>query len=232
MIPPCLTLSNIRYVSRLRWNNPGKGVAPFPTPRCSSYWKGSLLVALDYGRQLYFFYIPFMVEELGTYRQGYLLLVPFASTSICPFLLGWHLRQLTRFINHSLHQGRILSIYQTIWCSLVSLPELFLFGAVLPLCRGYCQHILYLAGTVKKNMKELLTSRISLKFPLRLYICNRSPGKKSHRNEISNRATHVKSSLKINIFKRVWAELHILLIQILHLTEITMKCLLRSFSTS
>ena len=26
-----------------------------PTPRCRSYWKGSLLVALDYGRQLYFF---------------------------------------------------------------------------------------------------------------------------------------------------------------------------------
>ena len=50
-----LTLSNIRYVSRVKWNNPGKGVAPFHTPRCSSYRKGSLRVALDYGRQLYFF---------------------------------------------------------------------------------------------------------------------------------------------------------------------------------
>ena len=29
-----------------------KGVAPSPTPRCSSYWKGSLLVALDCSRQL------------------------------------------------------------------------------------------------------------------------------------------------------------------------------------
>ena len=27
------------------WSNPGKGVAPSPTPQCSSYWKGSLLVA-------------------------------------------------------------------------------------------------------------------------------------------------------------------------------------------
>ena len=52
-IPPCLTLRNIRYVSRVKRSNPGKGVAPCPTPRCSSYWKGSLLVALDYGRQLY-----------------------------------------------------------------------------------------------------------------------------------------------------------------------------------
>ena len=57
MIPPCLTLSNMRYVSSLKWSNPGKGVVPSPTPRCSSYWKGSLLVALDYGRQLYFSYI-------------------------------------------------------------------------------------------------------------------------------------------------------------------------------
>ena len=53
MIPPYLTLSHIRYVSRVKWSNPGKGVAPFLTSRCSSYWKGSLLVALDYGGHLY-----------------------------------------------------------------------------------------------------------------------------------------------------------------------------------
>ena len=49
-ILPCLTRSNIRYVSRVKWSNPRKGVAPSPTTRCR---KGSLLVALDYGRQLY-----------------------------------------------------------------------------------------------------------------------------------------------------------------------------------
>ena len=53
LIPLCLTLSNIRYVSRVKWWNPGKGVAPSATPRCSSYWKRSLLVALDDVRQLY-----------------------------------------------------------------------------------------------------------------------------------------------------------------------------------
>ena len=47
----------IRYVSRVKWSNPGKGVAPSPTPRRSRYWKRSLLVALDYGLQLYFIYI-------------------------------------------------------------------------------------------------------------------------------------------------------------------------------
>ena len=54
LMPPCLTLSIIRHGSRVKWSNPGKGVAPFPTPWCSSYRKGSLRVTLDYGRQLYF----------------------------------------------------------------------------------------------------------------------------------------------------------------------------------
>ena len=54
LILPCLTLSNIRYVSRVKWSNPEKWIVSSSTPRCRSYWKGSLLVALDYGRQLYF----------------------------------------------------------------------------------------------------------------------------------------------------------------------------------
>ena len=53
LIPPCLTLSKIRYVSRVKLSNSGKEIAPSPTPWCSSYWKGNLLVALDYGCQLY-----------------------------------------------------------------------------------------------------------------------------------------------------------------------------------
>ena len=55
LIPPCLTLSIIRYGSRVKWSNPGKWVAPSPTPWCNSYQKGSLLVTLDYSRQLYFY---------------------------------------------------------------------------------------------------------------------------------------------------------------------------------
>ncbi len=30
LIPPCLTLRIIRYGSRVKWSNPGKGVAPSP----------------------------------------------------------------------------------------------------------------------------------------------------------------------------------------------------------
>ena len=36
LIPPGLTLSIIRYGSRVKWSNPGKGVTPSLTPRCSS----------------------------------------------------------------------------------------------------------------------------------------------------------------------------------------------------
>ena len=38
-------LNTQQYKVHIKWSNPGKGVASSPTPRCSSYWKGSLLVA-------------------------------------------------------------------------------------------------------------------------------------------------------------------------------------------
>ena len=59
-MPPCLTLSIIRYGSRVKWSNPEKGVPPSPTPQCSSCRKGSFRVALDYDCQLYF-----TVETVG-----------------------------------------------------------------------------------------------------------------------------------------------------------------------
>ena len=65
LIPTCLTLSNIRYVSRVKWSNPGKEVAPSPTLWCSSYWKGSLLVALDYSRQLYLYIYIYIYEAVS-----------------------------------------------------------------------------------------------------------------------------------------------------------------------
>ena len=37
LISPYITLSNIRYVSRVKWSNPGKGVVPSPTSLCRSY---------------------------------------------------------------------------------------------------------------------------------------------------------------------------------------------------
>ena len=40
-----------------------EGVAPSPTPWCSSYRKGCLRVTLDYGRQLYFYCYPSLQEQ-------------------------------------------------------------------------------------------------------------------------------------------------------------------------
>ena len=39
LMRPCLTLSIIRYGSRVKWSNPGKGVALSPTPWCSKLSK-------------------------------------------------------------------------------------------------------------------------------------------------------------------------------------------------
>ena len=46
--------------SRVKWSNPGKWIAPSPTSRCSSYWKGSHRVAIKYNRQLY---LLFLIEK-------------------------------------------------------------------------------------------------------------------------------------------------------------------------
>ena len=55
LIPLFLTLSIIKYGSRVKWSNPGKGVMSSLTPWCSSYWKGSFKVNLNYGRLLYLY---------------------------------------------------------------------------------------------------------------------------------------------------------------------------------
>ena len=51
LMPPCLTFSIIRYRSRVKWSNSGKGVD-------SSLHLGvvAIQVTLDYGRQLYLLY--------------------------------------------------------------------------------------------------------------------------------------------------------------------------------
>ena len=54
---PLLSTQQYKVGIKGKVSYPGKGVAPSPTPWCSSYWKGSLLVALDYGQQFYFTYM-------------------------------------------------------------------------------------------------------------------------------------------------------------------------------
>ena len=47
MVLDAALLSNLNYKVRVKWRNPGSGVAPSPTPRCSSYRKGGLKFPLD-----------------------------------------------------------------------------------------------------------------------------------------------------------------------------------------
>ena len=56
LMSPCFALSIISWGSRVKWSNSRNGVAPLPTPRCCSYWKGGSRVTLDWGRQLYFLF--------------------------------------------------------------------------------------------------------------------------------------------------------------------------------
>ena len=79
LIPPCLTVSNIRYVSRVKWSNPGKWVAPSPTTQCSSNQKESLLVAnFTYLLIAYktSFYISLHIRHLFSKKCAHLLTGP------------------------------------------------------------------------------------------------------------------------------------------------------------
>ena len=62
-----LTLSIIRYGSRVKWDNPGKGEAPSPIPWCSSYRNESLQVTLVYGRQLYLLLLIYIYIYIYNY---------------------------------------------------------------------------------------------------------------------------------------------------------------------
>ena len=74
------SLLNIQQynVSKVKWSNPGKGVVPSPTPWCRSYWKGSLLVTLDYSHQLItnnsFQYNSFIRTQLNGSKYCYVSL--------------------------------------------------------------------------------------------------------------------------------------------------------------
>ena len=47
MVLDVTLLNTQHYNVRVKWSNPGNGVAASSTPCCSSYWKGSLWVTLD-----------------------------------------------------------------------------------------------------------------------------------------------------------------------------------------
>ena len=91
LMPPCLTFSIIRYRSRVKWSNPGKGVAPSPTSWCSSYRKGNLRLTLDYSHQLYLTYIY-------TTNQTYLAIIKIFFPLLKVLFLMKHVKHHNSFI--------------------------------------------------------------------------------------------------------------------------------------
>ena len=71
MVLDATLLNTQHYKERIKvkWSNPGKGVAPSPTPWCSSYRKRSLLVTPNYGRQqlLLLDWLPYQNTLLSTH---------------------------------------------------------------------------------------------------------------------------------------------------------------------
>ena len=71
LMSPCLTLSIIRYRSRVKWSNPGIGVVLSPTPRCRSYWKRSLRVTFDEVTNFTYLYIYWESVHIYVYIYIY-----------------------------------------------------------------------------------------------------------------------------------------------------------------
>ena len=74
-----------------------------PIPWCSSYWKGNLLVALDYGRQLYFYYYDKLGQFITTYYlAGYRLTSIKAWQHLVKLLTNDWLRSCNNCYFHSI----------------------------------------------------------------------------------------------------------------------------------
>ena len=151
MIPPCLTLSIIRYGSRVKWSNPGNGVAPSPTPWCSSYRKGSLRVTLDYGRLtmiyvttfllMLYFHLVYISMYFDHFEGSYDIWNHFSFNALFPS--GLHLYVLWSFWRKLWYMKPLffqcsISIWFTFLCTLIILKESydiwnhFSFNALFP----------------------------------------------------------------------------------------------------
>ena len=62
-----LSTQYCKVLSRVKWSNPGKEVAPTVTHRCCSYWQGGFRVTLNNGRQL-FLYIYIYIYVVHSIR--------------------------------------------------------------------------------------------------------------------------------------------------------------------
>ena len=71
LIPPCLKLSIVKACFKGKVEQSRERNSALPTPRCSSYWKGSFQVALEYCRQQQHIYKA--SASVGSKRSEYLM---------------------------------------------------------------------------------------------------------------------------------------------------------------
>ena len=84
-----LNTQNYKVRVKGKQSNSGKGIMPSLTYRCSSYWKMSLRVALDNGRQLTYSLLEIIyvrTNKLLSNRKNYLVL--HYGYHPCPFVLA------------------------------------------------------------------------------------------------------------------------------------------------
>ena len=112
LIPPCLALSDIRYVLRVKWNILGKGVAASSTARCSSYWKGSLQVALYYSCQLYLLLLIIVIICLHTVIWWEMFL--FNTNNFCRCMI-FYSSNLIQIIYTELYNLNLLNMFEVLW---------------------------------------------------------------------------------------------------------------------
>ena len=106
LMRPSLTLKqHFKQGSRVKWSNPGNGVAPSPTPRCSSYWKESFRVTLDYSRQLYLFKKKKKKHKTMRIKVWAIILFTFFRVTSPEFIRNFYL------ICYSVEIGNWLVIY-------------------------------------------------------------------------------------------------------------------------
>ena len=128
----------MRQGSRIKWSNPENGVAPSHAPWCSSYWKGSLWVALDYRYQLYFLLygvlLLFFVNLCGWYFIDSFKII---KLSVCKPLYQFHisLSDIQDWILEWLLTWLPFMILTTLWtCCIVFCFFLFIREIVICSC--------------------------------------------------------------------------------------------------
>ena len=81
-----LNIQHYKIWIKGKMSNPGKGIVPSAAPQCSSYWKESFRVALDYGQPTHAYWCMCDHDILSSEDNAYRLHAHIPSLSLFLFL--------------------------------------------------------------------------------------------------------------------------------------------------